>query len=212
MRCPHCGNRAPHEYLHDEVVTWAERLEDFDDHLFEHRRWALLRCQTCGEASLHSKYLTTGDPTSDPVEAYHVHELELIWPDMRLPESVPETVRSTYREALRVKHHSANAFANQIRKSLEAVCEDRGAEGNNLHNMLGNLEAEGHLPSQLGEMTDLIRIVGNAGSHADRIDVGEQFVEPIDDFFRTAVRYIYELPNQIEELKAEYEAAEESEE
>jgi hypothetical protein len=146
-----------------------------------------------------------GTPAS-PVDNFSVHDLALKWPVIGLPESVPDSIQTAYREAVSVKHHSANAFANQIRVALEAVCEDRGAKGGNLHNMLGNLESRGELPSQLGEMTDLVRMIGNAGSHAG-FDVDERFVEPIDDFFQTAVRFIYELPSRVEEVQREYEKA-----
>lgn len=204
LRCPHCGNRTPHDYLHDEVISCAIGPKARE---FEHRRWALVRCHTCREVSLYGDRFCTRNHNSDPVKVIDVHDLGLKWPDLSLPESVPNNVRAAYEEALKVKQHSANAFANQIRKALEAVCNDREAKGDNLHNMLGNLEGRGEIPSQLGEMTDLIRMVGNAGSHADRFEVDYRFVEPIDDFFQTAVRYIYELSNQIEQVQREYNEA-----
>lgn len=211
LRCPHCGNRTPHDYLHDENVTWVTDSVDGHVHRVEHRRWALLKCQTCAEVSLYGDRINQNAPPGpSPMKKVRVHDLALEWPEVKLPESVPPKVKGAYEEAMQVKQHSANAFANQIRKSLEAVCEDLDANGDNLHNMLGNLEARGLLPSKLGDMTDLIRMVGNAGSHADRFDVDERFVEPMDDFFRTAVRYIYELPSQIEKVQEEYERAEES--
>lgn len=208
LRCPHCGNRTPHDYLHDENVAWLEEV-DGHERLTEHRRWALLKCQTCAEVSLYGKRMfQSGGPSH--LKNYRVHDLRLKWPNVGLPESVPEDVQAAYEEAVKVKEHSANAFANQIRTALEAVCNDRSAKGDNLHNMLGNLESRDEIPAQLGDMTDLIRMVGNAGSHADRFDVDERFVEPIDDFFQTAVRYIYELPGQLEEVQKEYEKASQS--
>lgn len=204
LRCQHCGNRTPHKFLHDETLTLGHPEESPP---FEDRRWVLLKCSTCRKVCLLGDSLPTSNPGGSHLEQAGVHELRLLWPEVELPSTVPTRVEAAYEEALSVKHHSANAFANQIRKSLEAVCEDRNAEGDNLHNMIGNLKAKGEIPAPLGDMTDLIRMVGNAGSHATEFDVDWRFVEPMDDFFRTVVRYIYELPSQIEQVQNEYDRA-----
>ena len=79
--------------------------------------------------------------------------------------------------------------------------------------MIGNLSAEGIIPEQLGEMGHLIRMITNAGSHDAEFDIDERFVDPIDDFFRAVVRYVYELPSRIQRVREEYEnAMEEAEE
>ena len=50
-----------------------------------------------------------------------------MWPAKgELHAAVPDRVKEVYREAARIKKLSANGFANQIRRALEAVCKDRG--------------------------------------------------------------------------------------
>jgi hypothetical protein len=133
--------------------------------------------------------------------------MDLVWPSSaELSTVVPKRIREIYDEAISVKH-APNAFANQIRRALEAVCRDRDADADNLHNMLGKLSTQNEIPEKLSEMTGLLRKLGNAGSHDKKFDVDSSFVEAIDDFFRTVVRYVYVMQEEISRVEREFENA-----
>jgi hypothetical protein len=51
------------------------------------------------------------------------------------------------QRAARIRHTAPNAYAVQIRRALEAVCDDRGAAGKVLADRLQNLVDRGELPT-----------------------------------------------------------------
>ena len=94
-----------------------------------------------------------------------------------------------------------NAFAVQIRRALEALCEDRGAKNGTLQNMLNELSTKGEIPSTLIEATDLLRLIGNIGAHASEDSVKPWQVRTLDEFFRAIVEYVYIAPSKIKEFR-----------
>ena len=79
-------------------------------------------CETCGHLLLYNN-------AGDQFEEDEFHYSDLVYPKTgRLHHSVPKLISNVYEEAFRIKAISPNAFAVQIRRSLEAVCEDRGAK------------------------------------------------------------------------------------
>ena len=66
---------------------------------------------------------------------------------------------------------------------------------------LKDLVAKGTFPGYFSEITDLMRQIGNLGSHAGESDVDFWDAELLDDFFRSVVEYIYIAPSKIERLK-----------
>jgi hypothetical protein len=80
-------------------------------------------CETCSSVLLY-------DGVSHSETGY--------WPELAyretsaLSEAVPETVLEIYQEASIVKQNAPNAFAVMIRKSLEAICDDRSVSKGSL--------------------------------------------------------------------------------
>jgi len=109
-------------------------------------------------------------------------------------------LRDCYDEAVAVRQTSLNSFATAIRRSLEAICEDRGITDTSLSKRLQTLAFSNELPPRLIEITDVLRFVGNVGSHNDR-NVTQAEAKVIDKCFRLLVEYLYEVPDQIRQLK-----------
>lgn len=126
-----------------------------------------------------------------------------MWPQPGdLHPSVPESVRRIYSEASAIKSRAPNAFANQIRRSLEALCKDRGTNKRVLAQSLKELSSRGEIPPTLADMTDVLRQLGNIGSHAGDQEIDPDYVDVIDDFFRAIVEYVYIAPHKVNEFKA----------
>jgi hypothetical protein len=152
-------------------------------------------CETCNHILVYravedipdDKYFTSGD---------------LEYPESgELHSSVPKTVSKIYSEALQIKSLAPNAFAVQIRRALEALCEDRGAKNGTLQKMLNELSTKGEIPSTLIEVTDLLGLLGNIGAHAPEDSVQPWQVRTIDEFFRAIVEYVYIAPSKIKEFR-----------
>lgn len=164
---------------------------DFDGTYF------VATCGTCHQLLLYWKQ---GDPTNEGPSGplNYFSQAGLIWPEVAISEqAVPALVAAIYREAAVVKRLSANSFAVQIRRALEAVCSDRGASGHSLYEMLTELARRGDLPPVLAEMSDVLRLLGNIGAHASDRTVRPSQVDALDEFFRAVIEYVYIAPAKL---------------
>jgi len=152
-------------------------------------------CETCNEILLYHAFI-------DIVDDKNFHRTELIWPDPGvLHESVPKAIAECYSEAGRIKKSAPNAFAVQIRRALEALCDDRGAKKGNLQARLQDLASRGEIPPVLAEMTDVLRLLGNIGAHAADQSIKPGDVPAIDNFFRAIIEYVYVAPSKLKEFQ-----------
>jgi hypothetical protein len=194
--CPHCGNRAPQRLVHrQDFRTSGYYLDGRRDQSDYEAAYFVAACETCHEVLV---YLAEAHIPPD----LQFSETDLMWPDPgHLPRSVPEAIRNCYEEAARIKSLAPNAFAVQIRRALEALCEDRGQSAGSLHQRLQKLAATGEIPSVLAEMTDVLRLLGNLGAHASTQPVRPGHVRAIDEFFRAVIEYVYIAPGKIREFR-----------
>jgi hypothetical protein len=194
--CPHCGNRAPQRLVHrQEFFTSGYHLDGRRAESDYEAAYFVAVCDTCHEVLVYLAEVHI------PPDA-RFSEAELMWPDSgRLPLSVPEIIRSCYEEAARIKNLAPNAFAVQVRRATEALCEDRGQTAGSLHQRLQKLAATGEIPAVLAEMTDLLRLLGNVGAHASSQPVRPGHVRAIDEFFRAIVEYVYIAPGKVREFR-----------
>lgn len=197
--CPHCGNKAPQKLIHSqyfEDTGWDTKegtpIDDIPGSYF------VAVCETCNQILLYGKF---GEYPED--ESIEFRGADLLWPDQsKLHKSVPKVVADIYDEAIRIKSHAPNAFAVQIRRSLEAICEDKGAKQGSLQKRLKDLANKGEIPPVLAETTDVLRILGNLGAHAANQSVKPWQVFTIDSFFRTFIEYVYVAPSKLAEFRA----------
>lgn len=197
--CAHCGNTAPQRLLHTQKYferSWTTATGEEEPH-----PWAMFVavCETCGQLSLY-------DNPGDQLEEDRFFLGELAFPKAgQLHASVPTFVSEIYLEAFRIREIAPNAFAVQIRRALEALCEDRSAKGRNLADKLKDLSMRGEIPKVLAEVTDVLRLIGNIGAHAVGKSVHPLQAYAIDDFFRAVVEYVYVAPAKLREFKERME-------
>jgi len=165
----------------------------------------IAECETCHEILV---YLAEAHI---PDEKNFI-DSSLIWPDPGfLGQGVPELIKAIYREATVIKNLAPNAFAVQIRRALEALCDDRGAKKGSLFERLNGLVENNEIPPVLSEMSDVIRLIGNIGAHASQQNVKPGHVKIIDEFFRAIIEYVYVAPQKIMKLKNQLKVLKENE-
>jgi hypothetical protein len=192
-RCGHCNNLTPHTLVND--FTLPKVYDEVDgEPVIEEFKYILLQCGTCSDLTLAG-----GFGLELPRQRSQWPTLYPESPD--LPESVPGGIRLAYSEAARIRRQAPNAFAGQIRRALEAVCQDKNARGANLAQQLESLVGMSVIPPNLGEMTTLIRKLGNIGVHATGSHVSVWDAESIDDFFKSIVEYVYIAPDSVRRLR-----------
>ena len=191
--CPHCGNRAPHRLVH--VALYRDSSAGPPTRIY------VGICETCEKV-----VLSTGPEGIVPENGFNDPEwTTLLWPEPgTLPESIPDSIRERFDEALRIKQLSPNGFAVLVRSVLEALCRDRNAEGRNLAAQLANLAQKGEIPPTLAEMSDFLRVVGNLGAHTGEVAIG--FVQALDDFLGSVLEYVYVAPDRLRRFREQFEA------
>ncbi len=204
--CMHCGNNAPHKIVFQKDFV-SDYIEDEDECLRTPVAWGvdyLVECQTCSRLSF---YENLDCDLANLANSFYTSKL--VWPVANIEvfsSEVPKSILSIYSEASRIKFLAPNAFAVMIRRALEAVCLDQGVtKHTTLHKSLQELAKQGKLPPLLGEVTDVIKTIGNAGAHAISPPIFNYHVSVIDDFFRVIMEFLYIAPNKLKKFKEEAE-------
>jgi len=191
--CPGCGNTAPqtivhrHTYQTDWYGADGERAESGPA-----MEAILCICGTCASPLLY-----------DGIKEWEWGE----WPKLAYPKGlelercVPRVVRSAYAEAARVMGASPNAFAVMIRRSLEALCDERGVPRDRLVARLNYLANDGRIPPTVVKATDVLRVLGNAGAHSSEESVTVPMTWAMDKLFRAVVEYVYVAPHELKEFE-----------
>jgi hypothetical protein len=117
--CPHCGNEAPQRLAFHHcpnLDAGARKKKKGKIEVY----WVAV-CDTCNEFSIW------GDEVFGGLVAWHSRENFLVYPSQPLVHSaIPDKVSRIYDEAKRIVNLAPNAFSVQIRRALEAICEDKG--------------------------------------------------------------------------------------
>ena len=132
------GNRTPHKlvFQHKHVGTWYTTDGTASDGEDPASICSVFECATCHDISLYSH-----------LEPVGFEDATLVYPKAdSLHKSVPAQVASNYSEAKRIQTISPNAFAMLMRRSLEALCDDRRAPPGIRAKRLQALAEKGEIP------------------------------------------------------------------
>ena len=187
LHCEHCGNRGIHTVI--DGVTETELVEFEPGNSFEEEfEIVFTRCENCLK---HSLYVFLNGNSDESISLYPKEK--------QIDSAVPKAIRDAYMEALKIKRHSSIAFVVMVRRSLESLCKQKKAKGENLYKKIEDLGQKGIIPKALCEMANLIRLLGNEGAHADNKVFTIEEIEVLDYFYSTIIEYVYVGPNKIED-------------
>ena len=117
---------------------------------------------------------------------------------------IPETIKKALTEAISchsVECYSASAL--MIRRTLEELCKDRGAIGNNLKDRLAALGNKVVLPKELMDALDNVRLLGNDAAHVESQDygqIGKDEVEIAVEFTKEVLKAVYQYAGLLKRL------------
>ena len=204
--CPHCGNRAPQKLVYSNHF-YSNGFFDMEGNKTDNdlpAAYFIAECETCHEVLV---YLAEAHIP----EKNRFLDSNLIWPDPGfLGQGVPSLIKEIYKEAMRIKNLAPNAFAVQVRRALEALCDDRGANKGTLYDRLKSLVEKNEIPPVLSEMSNILRLIGNIGAHATQQNVKAGHVRIIDEFFKAIIEYVYVAPQKVKQLKKQLKALKEN--
>lgn len=191
LLCPHCGHQGAFIQVGNKSVGTAFHLGSRSQH-------AHLAIRQCPNTACHKVVFTVS----------HNSKTIAVFPPTRLPvktDNVPPQIANSIIEA--VDCYAAGAFrgaALMVRRTLEEICDERGAKGDNLKKRLEDLSAKIVIPTALTEAMDELRLLGNDAAHIEaRVynDVGEEEVLVAIDLTAEILKAAYQLDKLVERLR-----------
>ena len=191
-RCPHCGHFGTFQPVGLNDVYLKRQ---YSNGVFE----KFLGIRKCPNESCkgHLFFISDGH-----------RNIILTSPTETIPfdkENIPEKVLNAFEEG--IKCHSNNCFiasAIMIRKTLEEICIDRGANGQNLYKKLQDLGTKILIPQELLNGMDELRLLGNDAAHIEAqtfSEIGKEEIEVSLEFAKEILKAVYQYENLLTKLR-----------
>ncbi|GAA0751188.1 hypothetical protein GCM10009107_23740 [Ideonella azotifigens] len=121
-------------------------------------------------------------------------------------KAIPATIVKTFEEALSCQAEGMHvAAAIMIRRTLEELCQDKGATGANLKARVNTLQSSVVLPQGLLAAMDDLRLLGNDAAHieAQTYDaIGQDELEVAIELTKEILKAVYQLDDLLGRLRA----------
>lgn len=188
--------------LEKKISQVIERDCVLDQHENEVGEWAtVMEVHQCPNCAGYTLSVYGWEDSMSPEEAV----TRVIYPQPRDASALPPRVEVEYEKAQRVRAIDPDYFAVGIRRTLEAVCEERGIPRQNsrdsLYARLQRLAKAGSLPDTFIGMADHLKDLGNLGAHPGEIALDRDDVEVAADFMEAILEYLYRAPGQLEAVR-----------
>jgi hypothetical protein len=184
-RCPHCGHEAVFEPLGPHDVLIAQNI-------------------VCGQRKCPNP-----NCSGHLFVTFHKAMLVASYPPLKLDfnsENVPERIRQTFEESLTCHSNGAHvASAMMVRRTLEEICEDKGATGKNLKERIKDLESKIVLPQELLEAMDELRLLGNDAAHIEAKDfdqISDVELEVAIELTKEIMKGLYQYSSLLGKLRS----------
>ena len=203
--CYHCGNQGlmPIEHLHSYDYGGPE----FDSggncigrELEERFEWYMLSCPVCHKVTLREEYTNECFGDCDTM-------IETLYPKSTIDYTgVPENIKTAFESALKVKNIDPAICSLALRRVLEAICKEKGANGKTLELMIADMIERGILPHMFDDACWIVRQLGNSAAHGDNAKFTVYQVDQTIDFMQNILNYLYSLPVKMRKMRSEIEA------
>lgn len=194
-RCPGCGKRVTFESISERDVTFMAAVDKATNTVSSYTTGQ----RRCPDPECRSLvFFVTGHTGLECL--YPVETLEFD------TSSIPEAVASPMAEAVRC--HAAECYvatAIMVRKTLEELCRDRGAEGSNLKKRVASLRDKVVIPKELLDGADDLRLLGNDAAHVESQDfnaVEKEEAEIGIEFAKEVLKSVYQYSDLLGRLRA----------
>jgi hypothetical protein len=187
LECPHCG----HFGAFQNVGTDSGINTKGQTHYFGQRKCPRPQCKGhIFTVSLGGNLITSYPP-------------RLISFDT---SNIPAKILESFQEAILCHGNDClKASAIMIRKTLEEICNDKSATGNNLYKRLENLSNAIVLPVELKEAMQELRLLGNDAAHIEAQtydEIGKDEIEISIEFTKEILKGIYQYDSLLTRLRS----------
>ena len=201
IKCFHCGNKTPMKSVGQ--YSWGSkdldlRERDIDfNYLYE-----LFACPVCHHVTLRQLY--TDEFMYHPMayDYYEEREETILYPISSIEcVAVPPNIKNAYEAALKVKSIDKNLCLIGLRRTLEMILKDKGAEKWGLKDKIEEIASKGILPDSLKEASSFAKVLGDTAAHDKDLEIDMNDVDSVSDFIRYIIEYLYVVPYKINSYK-----------
>jgi hypothetical protein len=107
---------------------------------------------------------------------------------------LPTEAARAYLAARSLMEQHPDLAAERFRKALDLLCLKFGGDNLSLADKIRDLSARGHLPAQLLEAVEALRIVDNVGARESPSKAASAEAWILDSLFKLLAQYLYVLP------------------
>ena len=201
--CFHCGNTGLMNYVGNTYWTYVEvERNSFGEVIYavqiEHEYWHVFECPVCHKPVLISEYCFDAQES--------MPEIKTEYPTIAVSrDGVPKDIYSAFESAVKTKGIDYSICLLSLRRVLEMICKDKGAEGRDLEKKIDDLIEKKIFPPMIEDACWIIRQMGNDAAHADKIRVYTYDIEQVIGYVATIIDYLYSLPYRVEKMKKKIE-------
>ena len=210
IKCQHCNNETLME-VRDKYKKETGNILD-DNYFYD--LYVVLFCPICKNYNLINAYWdhTYGETIiTDEYDIYNGDAVEekFLYPInssliSQKSDLIPQNVIINFERAIDLKNRDKESCLIKLRKTIEMLCLDKNAEGDNLYHKLIYLSEIGILPKTLNSASALARKLGNIGAHESNIDISSTELRSVIELVEYIIQYIYVLPKEIEKLEKKF--------
>lgn len=201
--CFHCGNTGLMNYVGNTYWTFDEvERNALGDVIYavqiEHEYWHVFECPVCHKPVLISEYCFDAQES--------MPEIKTEYPTIAVSrDGVPKDIYSAFESAVKTKGIDYSICLLSLRRVLEMICKDKGAEGRDLEKKIDDLIEKKIFPPMIEDACWIIRQMGNDAAHADKIAVYTYDIDQVIGYVATIIDYLYSLPYRVEKMKKKIE-------
>lgn len=192
LECPHCNNRSKFYTKYNITVHVGDHTYGFQTDFHY-----LCQCEFCQDVLYVKCWKVDIDPD------WHLqYEAHYPMGSHLGGEGIPPLIYAAAYEASKCLNVSAYlATAVMCRRTIESIVKDQGATGSNLAAAIKTLVDQNSLPASMGDLADLVRIVGNIGAHASHEEVTQEQAQSMFNLTRALVDALYVTPTRVKDMR-----------
>lgn len=187
LRCPGCGH-----------VGTFEAIQNAGDILSRPDTWLCQR--KCPNPACNAHVFCIHNNAGEVLRSYPAQRIDFD------PKGIPAPIVKTFTEALSCHAEGIHvAAAIMLRRTLEELCEDKGAAGANLKDRIASLRSSIVIPSELFTALDDLRLLGNDAAHIEAKtydSIGQAEIEVAIELTKEILKAVYQLDGLLSRLRA----------
>lgn len=206
-KCAHCNN----ETLMEVRDKNKKPFGDISSDSYYYDLQVVLLCPSCKNYNIINAYWDNSHgKVSESIQYEDIYDMDNVYETIEYPvtssilgynSNIPENILKSFKKTLELKTVDLESCLVKLRKTIELICKEQNATGNNLSEMIKSLFDRGILPSTLKSASNITRKLGNMGAHESDVTISIDELSSTIRLVEYIIQYIYVLPKEIDLLE-----------